>query len=392
MAIRFAQAGCRVAAVYPSKGHLLACTRAVSSHHHLGLIDPMESLFNAMRESGAELVIPCDGMTVRNLHTLYGGLPATDEGSAAARAIERSLGDSTAFLLIDSRHEIQTAARAAGLNAVESFAIGMATDPETLAQAVAFPWELKTDYSWGGRDERIVKNLAEAREFIRLVGTPPSLTMAVKQIVVNADRAALSEWMHARRSGLSAQRPVPGVRAMMAVSCWRGGVLASIAAEAISPGEASRPPAVVKLIQNEEMERTARRIAERLGLSGFHSFDFIADSETGGASLTGMNSHCIGLSHLNAGSGHDVVNAFLSRWLGKEPAVQAKALEGNVVACFPRAWAANPNDPILKTSAYDVPSEEPELVEREQKLVGRDRRYLAWRSRVQALLGFGRER
>ncbi len=142
MAMRFAQAGCAVAAIYPSKAHPLAVTQAVGSHHHYSLIDPVESLSRAMVESGAGLVVPCDGIVVRHLHTLVGSLASTPEGAAIGVVIKRSLGDSTAYLVIDSRHEIQIAARGEGLDAAESFAIGRATDPETLAQNLKFPWVL----------------------------------------------------------------------------------------------------------------------------------------------------------------------------------------------------------------------------------------------------------
>jgi hypothetical protein len=387
MAIRFSQAGCKVAAVYPSKGHLLAATKAVTNHFHMSLVDPGDSILKAMRESGAKLAIPCDGMMARCLHALYGGLPSTPEGGAVARAIESSLGDPTAFLVIDSRHEIQTAAREDGLNAVESYALGIAADPETLARTVPFPWELKTDYSWGNRDHCLVGNLAEARDFIRLVSAPPSLATALKRVLVNADRTALGEWLHGKRSGLSAQRPREGSRAIIGVACWHGTVVASIAAEVVAPIYRSGSPAVVRMIENGEMERTARRISQRLGLSGFHSFEFVLDREAGSAWLTEFNSCPSLLSHLSGGQGHDLVDAFLQRWRGR-PAVETQTVRGNQMAIFPSAWAANPKDPILETEDYDIPRGDPGLVLRAMKLARRDQRYQGFRDRIGSLLGF----
>jgi hypothetical protein len=387
MAIRFAHAGCKVAAVYPSKGHLLAATKAVASHFHMSLVDPGDSILKAMRESSASLAIPCDGMMARCLHTLYAGLPSTPEGGVVARAIQTSLGDPTAFLVIDSRHEIQTAARTEGLSAIESYALGMAADPEKLARTVPFPWELKTDYSWGNRDDRVVENLAEAQDFIRLVSAPPSLATALKRVLVNADRTALCEWLHGRRSGLSAQRPREGPRAIMAAACWRGRMVANISAEIVAPNHRAAAPTLVRLMENREMEKTARRISDRLGLSGFHSFDFVLDRNTGLAWLTEFNSCASLLSHLVGGPGHDLVDAFLQHWRGR-PEVEARPVKGNRVAIFPSAWTANPKDPVLETEEYDVPREDPGLVLRAMKLVRRDQRYQVFRDRVGSLLGF----
>lgn len=386
MAIRFAQAGCRVAAIYPSKAHPLASTQSVGSHYPYSLIDPPESLLKAIGESAAALVVPCDGLAVRHLHALFAHLPATPEGSTVAGVVERSLGDPTAYLLIDSRHEVQTAAREERLPAAESFAIGRATDPESLAQTLPFPWVLKADYSWGGRGVHIVNNIAEAREFVQQAGAPPSLAMAMKQWLVNGDRAALGEWIHAKRTGLSAQRPIEGTRASAVAACWRGELLAVISVEVVSPREPMLPPAVVRLIENPQMEATARKMSEKLGLSGFHSFEFVLESSTQAAVLTGFQSHCSGPAHVNAGPGRDLVNAFCLRWLG-EPAKSSPPVHtDDRIAYFPRAWIADPNDPILNTGACDEPREDPRLVKRTMELVARDQRYLAFKAKIVKLL------
>jgi hypothetical protein len=392
MAIRFARFGCRVSALYPSKSHPLASTQSVSSHHHYSTIAPIESLQSAMGESGVELAVPCDAIALRHLHALYGTLPGTPEGAAMARTIERSLGDPSAYLIIDSRHEIQTSARAEGLPAAESFAIGRVTDPQTLAQSLPFPWVVKADYSWGGRGSRIVHSLAEAREFIRLVGAPPSLVMAAKHLLVNSDRTALGEWVHAKRSGLSAQRPLTGSPANTVAACWKGSILALISVEILAPRGTSGPPTLGRVTVNEQMEKTVRRLADRLGLSGLHSFDFVLDAESGQATLTEFNSHCTGSSHLNFGPGQDLVDAFCRRWLDVPPAETAPVHPGSLVAYFPQAWAANPSDPILETGAYDVPVEDPNLVRRLMQQVQRDKRYLAFKSRLRSLLFLGGRR
>jgi hypothetical protein len=387
VAIRLAEAGINVAAVYPSRTHPLASTRAVGSHFHYSIVDPLQSIVAAMRDSGAGIVIPCDGLTVRHLHALYAMLPSNEEGAKAAGVLQRSLGDPAAYLLVDSRHEVQTAARAEGLNAAESFALGKATDPQAIAQALPFPWVLKADYIAGGAGTHVVASLSAARRIIRRAGAPPNLATVMGQLVVEGDRAAMGEWLRAMRPGLSAQRPVPGVPASTVATCWAGEVLALISVRSLpGTGAPTDPPAKVQIIDNEQMVRTARIMAEKLGLSGFQDFEFMLDVDSGRATLTEINPYCERPVYLNAGHGHDPVDALCRRWLGR-PVAQPPAHPDRLIAYFPETWIANPTDPVLETGAYDLPAQDPELVNQVIRKVRRNRRYSAIQSGLRTLLG-----
>jgi hypothetical protein len=387
VAIRLSEAGINVAAVYPSRTHPLASTRAVGSHFHYSIVDPLQSIVAAMRDSGAGIVIPCDGLTVRHLHALYAMLPSNEEGAKAAGVLQRSLGDPAAYLLVDSRHEVQTAARAEGLNAAESFALGKATDPQAIAQALPFPWVLKADYIAGGAGTHVVASLSAARRIIRRAGAPPNLATVMGQLVVEGDRAAMGEWLRAMRPGLSAQRPVPGVPASTVATCWAGEVLALISVRSLpGTGAPTDPPAKVQIIDNEQMVRTARIMAEKLGLSGFQDFEFMLDVDSGRATLTEINPYCERPVYLNAGHSHDPVDALCRRWLGR-PVAQPPAHPDRLIAYFPETWIANPTDPVLETGAYDLPAQDPELVNQVIRKVRRNRRYSAIQSGLRTLLG-----
>jgi hypothetical protein len=387
MAIRLAFAGIRVAAIYPSRTHPLANTRAVGTHFHYSMVDPLQSMLAALRESGAGVVIPCDGLTIRHLHALYAMLPASEDGVKTAEILRTSLGDPAAYLLVDSRHEVQTAARAEGLEAAESFALGRATDPQAIAHALPFPWVLKADYIAGGAGTHVVASLSAARKIIRRAGAPPNLATVMGQLVVEGDRAAMGEWLRAMRPGLSAQRPVPGVPASTVAACWAGEVLALISVQAVfgAAGTAD-PPAKVEIIDNGQMVRTARIMTEKLGLSGFQDFEFMLDLDSGRATLIEINPYCVPPMYLNAGPGHDPVDAFCRRWLGRAPVAQPPAHPGRLIAYFPESWAANPSDPVLETGAYDLPAQDPELVNHVIRKVRRNRRYSAIQSGLRTLL------
>ena len=383
MAIRFAHAGCRVAAAFPSGAHLLSTTQAVAEQHRYSIANPLDSLFSAIRSSKASIVIPCDTLAARQLHALHGGLPAG--GEQVSRTIERSLGDPTAFLVLDSRHEVQVAARMEGLDAAESYALGRATDPSALAQSLEFPWILKTDYAWGGLGARVVENLDEAREFIRRAGAPPGLGKALVRLTVHGDRSAMGDWLHDSGPGLSVQRPVPGQPASIVAACWQGEVLALLAVEGLPPCEPSWPPAKVRIVEGGRMEETVRRMARRLGLSGFHEFRFVLESGTSRPWLTEINAHCAAPAHLNGGPGRDPVDAICRQMLGVSPPEPWPVHRESLVALFPQAWIANPDDPDLKTAAYDIPKEDPKLVARALQLASRGRQYRSLRDRLRAL-------
>lgn len=384
MATRFALAGCRVAAIYPSKSHPLACVRSVTEHHAFSTIHPHDSLLRAIVSSAAEVIVPCDDLAVRLLHVLHAAAPATPEGARTAEVIKRSLGDPTAYLVVGSRHEIQTAARSAGLAAAESFAIGKTSKLEALAQTLPFPWVLKADHNSGGAGMRIVQSLAQARRFIELASASPNLGKVLKQLIVNGNRAPLTEWLHDLKYPLSAQRLAPGQAARTVTACWQGEVLAAISVTALAGDALGGVAAHVRILENEQMEQAARRMAQGLGLSGFHGFDFMLEPESGRATLVEMNGYCMQPCHLNAGPGRDLVGAFVERWSGEPPVVNAPQHPGREIAFFPQVWANDPSDPILATGAHDIPLEDQPLVNRTKRLAMREKRYQAMKSKMPA--------
>jgi hypothetical protein len=365
----------------------MAVTNAVTEHYRFSMAHPQDSLVQAIRASGAEIVIPCDDHAIRTMHIFHGETPATPAVADVVKTIERSLGDPAAYLLIGSRHEVQTAARAEGLNAAESFAIGRATNLETLMRQVPFPWVMKADHTWGGTGVRFVNSLAEAHQFIQHAGAPPGLAKAIKQLIVNGNRSAMGEWMRGMHSDLSMQRPVEGKPANTVAACWKGEVLATISVDVLATIGETGPATKVRIIENAQMLETVTHMARVLGLSGFHGFDFMLDESSGKASLIELNTRCAPPCHVNAGPGHDLVDAFVRRWLGKAPAAPYPAISGDIIAYFPHAWAADPNDPILDTAAHDIPKDEPRFVERMKQLAQRDLRYLALKRRVEGMLG-----
>jgi hypothetical protein len=386
MAIRFAQAGCRVAAIYPSHAHPLAATQSVAEHYRFSLIRPQESLLRAMMASGAQMVLPCDDGAVEQMHELYAELKKKKAGGAAAKIIERSLGDPASFPILASRHAVQTAARALGLSAAESFAIERPEDFDLLAERVSFPWVAKTDHSWGGVGVAFVRTVAEARRFLRQSGIWRNLPPSLKQLLINGNHFWLRDLFRRSRRAISVQRMAPGLAANTVACCWQGEVLATISVQVLDSTGLTGPAAAVRIVENGQMEETVRRVVQKLGLSGFHGFDFVLDEEDGNATLIEINSRCAPPCHLNAGPGKDLVDAFYRRWLGASPQAQAALHPGNTVVYFPQLWQADPTHPMLESPAHDAPKEDPQLARRLMQLARRDRGYGLFKAYLASLL------
>ena len=390
MAIRFARAGCRVAAIYPSHAHPLAATQSVFEHYTFSLIRPQRSLLRAMRASGAQIVLPCDDGALRQMHNLHAQLKKNKKGAAEAKIIERSLGDPRSFPVLASRHAVQSVARAEGLSAAESFAIEKLQDFDQLARSAPFPWMVKTDHSWGGVGVSLVHSVAEARRCMQKAGAWRNLPSSLKQLLINGNRFWLRDLIQPPSRAISVQRFVPGLPANTVVSCWQGEVLATISVQVLDTTGLTGPAAAVRIMTSTQMEETVRRIARKLGLSGFYGFDFVLDQESGDASLIEINSRCAPPCHLNAGAGHDLVDAYYRRWLGRSPRDRAALHQDRIVVYFPHLWLADPAHPMLNSSAHDAPYEDQKLTLRLMQLARRDRAYARFKAYMNTLFQYKR--
>jgi len=123
---------------------------------------------------------------------------------------------------------------------------------------------------------------------------------------------------------------------------------------------------MVRLIQNEEIEEAAQRLARKFMPSGFYGLDFVLEHKSGAAYLIEINPRCTQLGHPRFPIQGDLVAAISAR-LRDEP-IQAKVpeaknlLHGDTVAFFPQAFKCNPHNPHLHNGNHDVPWEEPALV------------------------------
>ena len=378
VAISLKNAGVRVAAAYPSQGHPLAKTGAVSARFPYCATSPLRSLSKAIRDSGANWILPCDDRSVSHLHRLHSrAVSDGDAGKAVANLIERSLGSPDAFSIVSCRAALLRSAQAESIPVPEMSEVVTLEQLRRLSETMSYPWVMKVDGSWGGLGVKVVRSLKEAEvcflEMRKPLGTLPML----KRLFANRDPFWIESWWRRQRPGITVQSYVEGRPANCVVFCREGKVLAGVAVEVVAAQGVTGPATIVRIVEGRQMLNAAEALAGRLNLSGFHGLDFILEDKTGIAYLIELNPRCALPCHLRLGGDRDLIGSLYSELSGEPSRPSTLALGGDIVSYFPQAWLSNPKSEVLRTGYHDVPWAEPELLKELLLLPWPDRSFLA---------------
>ena len=373
-----AKTGCAVSAIYPAAGHPLSKTSVLQQRFRYSPVDPIGSLRAAIEAVDPDIVIPCDDRAVMHLHELHAsdlrGLPFQ---SKVTTLIERSLGSPESYPVVSSRYNLLKIAQEEGIRIPDTKLLTAASQLRPGHGESQPPWVLKADCSWGGHGVRIAGHLKQAEEFYSELSRPLSTMRFIKRLTVDRDPYWLQTWRQRTRPAVIVQSHIQGRPANSAVVCWKGKVLAGIAAEVVNAQGATGSATIVRIVDRPEMLLPAERLARRLGLSGFFGFDFMIEDETGDSFLIEMNPRCTPLSHLQLGNGRDLIAALWAQLSNTPLREHAPVTNNDTIAYFPQAWHWDPSRELLPSSFQDVPLEEPELVHELLRLPWPDRSALA---------------
>jgi len=329
---------------------------------------PLRSLRTAIQRAAPTLVIPGDERVVRLLHTLHAtGSPEIQQ------LIERSLGPPKSFGPATMRHDLLSAAKAAGVRVPHSAKLSAFDDLQAWARRQAFPWVLKADGSWAGQGVRIVRTLAEAEAAWQAMTRPVSPRHAFREMILERDYFWMAPLLRRETPQMSVQSFVDGWPANCAVACWQGEVVAGICAESVSTYSSVGSSTVARLVDNPEMLDFARRVVAKLRLSGLVGFDFMIEASTGAAHMIEMNPRLTPIAVIRMGPGRDLAEALLAHASGREIRERPAATEHDVVAFFPYTWRQDPDSPYLQSGYHNVPWSQPALVRALMKPELRDR-------------------
>ena len=119
IAIAIARNGWTIAAACPAHSPL-SYVKGVSMVLPLSALAPRKSLIAAIRKVRPDLIVPCDDSTVFLLHEIHAACPDLRQ------MIERSLGHSDGFPILESRDSLQRVAADLGIRVPRSFAVASA--------------------------------------------------------------------------------------------------------------------------------------------------------------------------------------------------------------------------------------------------------------------------
>jgi len=356
LAVALIRHGCKVSAVCPP-GHPLRFVSGIESVFPYRGLKSIGSLKSAILANRPTLVVPCDDGVVWQLHELH-ALNAN-----LRSLIERSLGSAAAYPVLQSRAAFLQAA--AELRIRVPTTRTLTSEEELNAWSADSPAVLKRDGTWGGSGVAIVHSLPSALANYRRLSQPISVGAAWKRCLINRDPIALWSWKQQESPRITLQEFILGRPANLMIACWKGELLGTVSVEVLSSQGATGAATVVRLIQNEEMERAAQLLARKFMLSGFHGLDFVLDQKTGEAYLIEINPRCTQLGHLRLANQGDLAGALSAKlWNQPIPAVTdpQDCQPGEAVVFFPQAIQWNPKNPYLRIGKHDVPWEEPALV------------------------------
>lgn len=355
LAIRFLEYGCRVVAVCPP-GHYLRYVEGIEECLPYWGVRSLTSLERAIRKTVPDIVIPCDDPVVWQLHELYRLRPDMRE------VLEASLGAATEFEIISRRDLLLQVAQTLGISIPTTKLVSSEEEIHQWFAAGETAAVVKMDGTCGGEGVVIARSEEQAKDAFRKFSQPTGFPAACKRLLINRDPVSLWTWGKQAQTTISIQQLIEGRPANSMLACWRGELLSMVSVEVLASQGATGAAFLVRINENDEMNKAARLLAGRLQLSGFCGLDFLIDQRTGLPYLIEMNPRCTQLGHLPLPGGNDLAGALCAKLIGRACTTTTPFIERQVVAFFPQAerWCAR------KPQSYgiylDVPHGQTRLV------------------------------
>lgn len=361
LGMALASAGWTVHALCPSR-HPISVTSATQCIHTFHGLAPLSSLKAAIQHSQPTILIPCDDTAVEYIYRLYRNEAGRRDAKApVCSLIERSLGASASFPVIESRTAFANIAAEEGIRTPDTEALSDISQLRKWIERVGFPALIKADGTSGGDGVRVVRNIDEAERAFRKLQAPPLLARALKRAIIDRDTTLIWQSLLRKRFNMSGQSFVKGREATTTLACWKGSVLASLHFEVVNKSNATGPSTVLRLIDNAEMALAAEKIVRRLELSGIIGFDFMLEDATENAYLIEINPRSTQVGHLSLGPQRNLPVALWRAVTGLPVQEPPAVTEKDTIALFPFEWLKNPKSPFLFSGYHDVPWEEVEF-------------------------------
>lgn len=357
LAMELRKAGAQVSLISPAN-HPGRALDMISEQVTYRALCPRHSLQRALLRLQPDIVIPCDERTVRDLHAIWRETPHQH----VKALIEKSTAPPANFSTVTSRAALLSLARRLGVRVPDSMPLPDIGELDRWTAENAAPFVLKADGSWAGFGVRIISDASATRDAYQRMTRPASGRLAFRESLLEGDHFAFRSWLRRERPAISVQGYIDGWPANIGVACWQGEVLAAVCAESVSTVSATGPSTVARIIQNDEMIDTAKRVVMALGLSGMIGFDFMIEAATGAAYLIEMNPRNTPICAVGLGPGRDLAEALVAQLASRPARERPPKTERDIIVFFPDTWREDPASHFLHSEYHDVPWEQPELV------------------------------
>jgi hypothetical protein len=356
----FVAAGGEVHAACPDNAHV-RLSRYVTKTHAYRPLTPLRSLRRAIAACTPDLIVACDDRAVSHLVRLHADeMKKSGVPSSVARIITRSLGKPENYARVISRYGSLQEVQERGVRVPDTLPIASETDVDHGLSALGLPVVIKSDGSWGGEGVVIARTREEAHAAWRKLAHAPSLLRSLARSLRRKDAHFLLAALKPEASPVSMQRFIPGRPAASAFAAHNGQVVALFHYDVLVADATIGPPNVIRRVNDTEMDKAARIVAERFQLSGLHGLDFIRD-EAGQVHLIEINPRATQGGTLPFGEGRDLP-AGLAQTLTDRPLGRRAAIDNDVVAFFPREIRRDPASPYLREGYHDVPHDDPAVL------------------------------
>jgi hypothetical protein len=369
LALALRSQGCAVSALCPD-AHPLTKVKGLEAVHAYSGLNSLSSLARAIEKIHPDIVIPCDDGVVAQLHALHAN------ASRMRALIERSLGQPDAFAIVASRYRLMSVAAELGIAIADTRSLLSSHDIARWHEEVGSTCAIKVDGESGGNGVRMCSSQQEAPVAWRELSVPPSLATTAKRFIIDRDPLAVWCYRNVGNPQITAQRIIHGHPANCMVACQSGEVISLLSVAVLATDGPTGAAMIVRRIREERMALAAKRLAQRLQLSGFFGLDFIIDDRTGIPVLIEMNPRATQLGHLEFADQASLAAAFVAAWRGEAIPRPQAPISSDTVGLFPQALKAGASR-HRAMSHLDVPRNEPELHEELRRDPWPQRRWLA---------------
>jgi len=357
IAIAFAEAGCQVNIVCP-KGHPVVKASIVDRMFVYHGLHPVPGLSKAIENIKPSLLVPCDDRATLDLLSLR----AQTNSPVVKQSITHALGDPGNYTALTARSVFMRIAHEAGVCVPETQEVDSLSTLQHWLSAHEFPAYLKADGTSGGVGVMKIQDIREAERALAQLSTPPAAIRMAKRLIVDRDTSFVLPFVRRTHSTVNVQKLVSGVETNSAVSCWQGKVISCVHVQVLERRDSTGHATVVRVIENQQMQDAAEKVARRLGLSGLFGLDYIVEQSSGQAYLLEINARATQTCHLALGPGRSPIAALAAMMCGKPVNEIPAVTNQETIALFPQEWKRNPASAYLQSTFHDVPWAYPELI------------------------------